>query len=62
MTICVHGNVCRAWMARTNSIAPLSTSCPRDCRHYEPKEPVLSKEAADEMASAIKRQCHGMRL
>lgn len=28
MSTCVHGDVCREWMRKTNSIAPLSQFCP----------------------------------
>lgn len=36
MTKCVHGNVCRAWMRKTGSIAPLTVKCPNKCPFYEP--------------------------
>lgn len=28
MAACIHGDVCRAWMRQTGSIAPLRASCP----------------------------------
>lgn len=34
MTICVHENVCRAWMKKTDSIAPLTPFCPA-CAYFE---------------------------
>ena len=36
MPTCVHGNVCRAWMKKTNSIAPLNQDCPV-CAYFKPK-------------------------
>lgn len=36
MAACIHGDVCRAWMRQTGSIAPLRASCP-NCPWYEPK-------------------------
>lgn len=36
MAACVHGDVCRAWMRQTGSIAPLRASCP-NCPWFEPK-------------------------
>lgn len=35
MAACIHGDVCRAWMKQTGSIAPLRVSCP-NCPWYEP--------------------------
>lgn len=35
MAACIHGDVCRAWMKQTGSIAPLRASCP----WYEPYRP-----------------------
>lgn len=37
MTVCVHGNVCREWMRRTESLSPLSAICPEGCEHYRKK-------------------------
>lgn len=36
MPVCVHGDVCRAWMNNTHSIAPLSPYCPV-CPWFEPE-------------------------
>ena len=36
MVACIHGDVCRAWMRQTGSIAPLRASCP-NCPWFEPK-------------------------
>lgn len=36
MAACIHGDVCRAWMRQTGSIAPLRASCP-SCPWFEPK-------------------------
>lgn len=38
MAACIHGDVCRAWMKQTGSIAPLRASCP-NCPWYEPYRP-----------------------
>lgn len=38
MAACIHGDVCRAWMKQTGSIAPLRVSCP-NCPWYEPYRP-----------------------
>lgn len=39
MTICVHGDVCRAWMHsdRTSGNYPLSMMCPYNCIFFEEK-------------------------
>lgn len=37
MAACIHGEVCRAWMELTGSIAPLTTRCPMGCAYYRPK-------------------------
>lgn len=39
MPSCVHGNVCRAWMNKTNSFAPLSQYCP-ECVYFKLKNDV----------------------
>lgn len=36
MPACIHGDICRAWMNITNSIAPLSQHCPI-CPYFEPE-------------------------
>lgn len=35
MATCIHGNVCKAWMSRTESVAPLSSKCPYRCEYFE---------------------------
>lgn len=37
MTVCAHGNVCREWMRRTESLKPLSSTCPEGCEHFRRK-------------------------
>lgn len=41
MAACIHGDVCRAWMRQTGSIAPLRASCP-NCPWFEPKYPLVT--------------------
>ena len=36
MTVCVHGNVCRAWMKKIDSGVPLTPFCPV-CAYFEPE-------------------------
>lgn len=38
MPACIHDDICRAWMKKTNSIAPYSNICPRGCEYFERKE------------------------
>lgn len=33
---CIHGEVCRAWMRKVDTVAPLTASCPA-CIHYAPR-------------------------
>lgn len=35
MSVCVHGNACRAWMRRFNCSRPLVATCPFGCRYFE---------------------------
>ncbi len=39
MAICVHGDVCRAWMGSDRTIGnyPLSINCPYNCPSFEEK-------------------------
>lgn len=39
MAICVHGDVCRAWMGSSRTIGnyPLSMNCPHNCPFFEEK-------------------------
>lgn len=37
MAICVHGNVCRAWMNITKTGCPLVATCPNGCPYFESK-------------------------
>lgn len=39
MAICVHGDVCRAWMSSSRTIGnyPLSMNCPHNCPFFEEK-------------------------
>lgn len=39
MAICVHGDVCRAWMRSDRTIGnyPLSMNCPHNCPFFEEK-------------------------
>lgn len=51
MAACIHGDVCRAWMRQTGSIAPLRASCPncpwfnRDCMRDWQGRPVVTCRA-----------------
>lgn len=38
MAICVHGEICRAWMKRYSIRIPLSGKCPYGCEFFEKKE------------------------
>lgn len=35
MAVCIHGNVCRAWMKKIDSGVPLTPFCPV-CAYFEP--------------------------
>lgn len=35
MAICIHGDVCKAYMKRCGLISPLSNKCPNGCKYFK---------------------------
>ena len=44
MAICVHGEICRAWMKRYSIRIPLSGKCPYGCEFFEKKKELTTQD------------------